>query len=51
MHIDYYGHEAPLAALPGTPRWDDTNFNFNMTPQASVLNQGHGSAWRAGNAG
>lgn len=39
LHIDH-GHQAPLAALSGTPQWDDTNFNSNMTPQASALNQG-----------
>lgn len=39
LHIDH-GHQAPLAAFSGTPHWDDTNFNSNMTPQASALNQG-----------
>lgn len=39
LHIDH-GHQAPLAAFSGTPQWDDTNFNSNMTPQASALNQG-----------
>ena len=35
-----HGHQAPLAAFSGTSQWDDTNFNSNMTPQASALNQG-----------
>lgn len=39
LHIDH-GHQAPLAAFSGTDQWDDTNFNSNMTPQASALNQG-----------
>lgn len=39
LRIDH-GHQAPLAALSGTPQWDDTNVNSNMTPQASALNQG-----------
>ena len=39
LHIDH-GHQAPLAAFSGTPFWDDTNYNSNMTPQASALNQG-----------
>lgn len=39
LHIDH-GHQAPLAAFSGTPHWDDTNFNSNMTPQASALNRG-----------
>lgn len=39
LHIDH-GHQAPLAAFSGTPQWDDTNYNSNMTPQASALNQG-----------
>jgi endonuclease G len=39
LRIDH-GHQAPLAAFSGTPQWDDTNFNSNMTPQASALNQG-----------
>lgn len=39
LHIDH-GHQAPLAAFSATPQWDDTNFNSNMTPQASALNQG-----------
>lgn len=39
LNIDH-GHQAPLAAFSGTPQWDDTNFNSNMTPQASALNQG-----------
>jgi endonuclease G len=39
LHIDH-GHQAPLAAFSQTPQWDDTNFNSNMTPQASALNQG-----------
>ena len=39
LHIDH-GHQAPLAAFSGTPQWDDTNVNSNMTPQASALNQG-----------
>jgi endonuclease G len=38
-HIDH-GHQAPLASFSGTPLWDDTNYNSNMTPQASALNQG-----------
>jgi endonuclease G len=42
LHIDH-GHQAPLAAFSATPQWDDTNFNSNMTPQASALNQG---AWQ-----
>jgi endonuclease G len=42
LHIDH-GHQAPLAAFSGTPQWDDTNFDSNMTPQASALNQG---AWQ-----
>lgn len=39
LHIDH-GHQVPLAAFSGTPQWDDTNFDSNMTPQASALNQG-----------
>jgi endonuclease G, mitochondrial len=39
LHIDH-GHQAPLAAFSGTQQWDDTNYNSNMTPQASALNQG-----------
>lgn len=39
LHIDH-GHQAPLAAFSGTPQWDDTNVNSNMTPQASALNRG-----------
>lgn len=39
LHIDH-GHQAPLAAFSGTSTWDDTNYNSNMTPQASALNQG-----------
>lgn len=39
LRIDH-GHQAPLAAFSGTPFWDDTNYNSNMTPQASALNQG-----------
>jgi endonuclease G len=42
LHVDH-GHQAPLAAFSGTPQWDDTNFDSNMTPQASALNQG---AWQ-----
>lgn len=39
LHIDH-GHQAPLAAFSGTPHWDDTNVNSNMTPQGSALNRG-----------
>lgn len=39
VRIDH-GHQAPLAAFSGTPHWDDTNVNSNMTPQASALNRG-----------
>jgi endonuclease G, mitochondrial len=39
LRIDH-GHQAPLAAFSRTPHWDDTNYNSNMTPQASALNQG-----------
>jgi endonuclease G len=42
LHIDH-GHQVPLAAFSGTPQWDDTNFDSNMTPQASALNEG---AWQ-----
>lgn len=39
LHIDH-GHQAPLATFSGTPQWDDTNVNSNLTPQASALNRG-----------
>lgn len=39
LRVDH-GHQAPLAAFSGTTHWDDTNYNSNMTPQASALNQG-----------
>ncbi len=34
------GHQAPLAALSGTPHWADTNYLSNITPQMAPLNQG-----------
>lgn len=33
------GHQAPLAALSGTPFAEDTNILSNITPQSSALNQ------------
>lgn len=36
------GHQAPLAALSGTPHWPTTNYLSNITPQMAALNQG---AW------
>lgn len=39
LGIDH-GHQAPLAAFSGTTSWEDTNYNSNMTPQASGLNRG-----------
>lgn len=36
------GHQAPLAALAGTPDWAETNYLSNITPQAADLNRG---AW------
>jgi endonuclease G, mitochondrial len=36
------GHQAPLAALSGTPHWPQTNIFSNITPQDKDLNQG---AW------
>lgn len=33
------GHQAPLAALSGTPFAEDTNVLSNITPQRSALNQ------------
>lgn len=33
------GHQAPLAALSGTPFAEDTNILSNITPQRSALNQ------------
>ncbi len=39
LRIDH-GHQTPLAAFSGTPQWDDTNVNSNMTPQSSALNRG-----------
>lgn len=37
------GHQAPLAALSGTPFAEDTNILSNITPQRSALNQ---SSWQ-----
>ena len=34
------GHQAPLAALSGTPTWPDANILSNITPQSSALNEG-----------
>lgn len=46
LHVDR-GHQAPLASFFGTPFASETNVLFNLTPQASALNQGPWNALQA----